>query len=129
MKNILFYIVMIALVSCKVQQVSITNTEWKLVKIHAEDLASVNPSITLSLDDSQKKVSGFAGCNRFFGGYELNQSMLKFSNMGSTKMFCEDKSALEDKYFKALGEVQSFKSESGKLFLLVGSTVILEFKK
>ena len=129
MKNILFYIVMIALVSCKAQQVSITNTEWRLVKLNAEDLSSVNPPITLSLDEVQKKVNGFAGCNRFFGGYELNQSMLKFGNMGSTKMFCEDKSALEDKYFRALGEVQSFKSESDKLFLLAGSTVILEFKK
>ena len=129
MKNILFYIVLTALVSCKAQQVSITNIEWKLIKVYDEDLAELNPPITLLLDEAQKKVSGLAGCNRFFGGFELSQSTLKFGNMGSTKMYCQDKSALEDKYFKALGEVQSFQSENGKLSLLTGEKVILEFKK
>jgi len=57
------------------------------------------------------------------------RSTFKFSNTGSTKMFCQDKSAIEDKYFKALSEVQSYKSENGNLFLLTGEKVILEFKK
>lgn len=129
MKKILFLIVLISSLGCKPQQISITNTEWKLVKMYEEDLSALNPPLTLNLDEAQKKVSGFAGCNRFFGGYELNQSTLKFGNTGSTKMFCQDKSEIEGKYFKALGEVQSFKSESGKLFLLAGEKIILEFKK
>jgi heat shock protein HslJ len=129
MKKTLFFILLIVSLGCKNQQVSITNTEWKLVKIDNEDFSSLNPPITISLDEAQKKVSGFAGCNRFFGGYELNQSTLKFGNIGSTKMFCQDKSEIEDKYFKALGEVQSFKSESDKLFLLTGERIVLEFKK
>ena len=129
MRKILFITVLIAFVSCKTQQVSITSTEWKLVKMYDEDHSSLTPPITLSLDEVQKKASGFAGCNQFFGGYELNQSTLKFTNTGSTKMYCQDKSAIEDKYMKALGEVQSYKSEDGNLFLLTGEKVILEFKK
>jgi heat shock protein HslJ len=129
MKRILLFIILIVSLGCKTQQVSITNTEWKLVKLYDEDFSSLNPPITLKLDEAQKKINGFAGCNQFFGGYELNQSTLKFSNTGSTKMFCQDKSEIEDKYFKALGEVQSFKSESGKLFLITGEKTILEFKK
>lgn len=82
----------------------------------------------LSLDEAQK-INGFAGCNRFFGSYELSESKIQFSGIGSTKMFCQDKSATEDKYLKALSEVQSFRSGSGKLFLLAGEKTVLEFKK
>lgn len=129
MRKILLFIILIVGLSCKTQQVSITNTEWKLVKLYGEDLSALNPPITLTINEAQKKINGFAGCNRFFGGYDLNQSALKFSNTGSTKMFCQDKSEIEDKYFKALSEVQSFQSESGKLFLITGEKTILEFKK
>jgi heat shock protein HslJ len=129
MRKIFLFIVLIVSLGCKTQQISITNTEWKLVKMYDEDLSALTPPLTLTLDEAQKKISGFAGCNRFFGGYELNQSTLKFGNTGSTKMFCQDKSEIESNYFKALGEVQSFKSENEKLFLLSGEKIILEFKK
>ena len=128
MKNIIFYIVLIVLASCKVQPVLITNTAWRLVELNGEDVSNLNPPLTLSLDDAQK-INGFAGCNRFFGTYELNELKIKFSGIGSTKMFCQDKSDTEDKYLKALSEVQSFKSESGKLFLVAGEKTVLEFNK
>lgn len=130
----------LALVSCKPQQVStatsepqpvstsITNTEWKLIRLNGEDVSALNPPITLLLNAAQMKVSGFAGCNRFFAGYELNQSSLRFSAMGATKMYCQDKSPVEDKYLKALSEVQSFKSANGTL-VLTGEKVDLEFTK
>lgn len=129
MKNILLCFAIISLVGCTAPQIPITNTEWKLVKLYDEDFSALNPPITLTLDDAQKKVNGFAGCNHFFGGYEMNQSTLKFSNLGATKMYCQDKSAVEDNYFKALSEVQSFKLDDNKLLLLTGEKVVLEFKK
>lgn len=128
MRNIIFYIVLMATASCKIQPVSITNTEWRLVELTGEDVSNINPPLTLSLDETQK-INGFAGCNRFFGSYKIGESSLQFSGIGSTKMYCQDKSDTEDKYLKALSEVQSFKSESGKLFLLVGEKIVLEFKK
>jgi heat shock protein HslJ len=140
MKNIIFCLLFLVLVSCKPQQAStaasepqpvstsITNTEWKLIRLNGEDVSALNPPLTLSLDAAQMKVSGFAGCNRFFGGYELNQSSLRFSAMGATKMYCQDKSPIEDKYLKALSEVQSFKSANGTL-VLSGEKADLEFTK
>ena|SRR5688572_25681637 len=129
MKNIVLYIVLLALTSCKTQQVAITSIEWKLVQLNSEDVASVDPPLTLLLNETQMKISGFAGCNRFFGSYQLGESNLQFSGLGSTKMYCQDKSATEDKYLKALNEVQSFKIEGDKLVLLAGEKTILEFKK
>ena len=140
MKNIVLCILVFAIGSCKPQQVStgsgepqpaspsITNVEWKLIRLNGEDVSALNPPLTLLLDAAQMKVSGFAGCNRFFGGYELNQSSLRFSAMGATKMYCQDKSSVEDKYLKALSEVQSFKSANGTL-VLTGEKADLEFTK
>ena len=127
MKNIIFYIVLIALGSCKIQPVSITNIEWRLVELNGEDVSKINPPLTLSLDGAHK-INGFAGCNRFFGSYELNESKIQFSGLGSTKMYCQEKSATEDKYLKALSEVESFLPKGGRL-LLISKTVLLEFKK
>ena len=46
--------------------------------------------LNISFNDSTKQVSGFSGCNRFFGSYSLNNSSLKFGAMGSTNMFCDE---------------------------------------
>lgn len=93
-----------------------------------DDLSGTNPPITLTLDETGK-VSGHAGCNRFFGSYQSTDNSITFSGFGSTKMFCKDKMTVEDKYLKALGTVQSFKSDGTKLYFSDGSTVILEFNK
>lgn len=117
------------LFACKTQQVSIANTEWKLVKIENQEVASFDPPITLSFDEKQMKVNGFAGCNRFFGTYQSEGSKITFSGLGSTKMFCQDKMDVEDNYFKALGMVQSFKFAEDRLTMLADNQLILEFRK
>ncbi|HEY3429245.1 MAG TPA: META domain-containing protein [Cyclobacteriaceae bacterium] len=126
-----FFLLLLALISlsCKPQQVSISAIEWKLVKLENTDVSSLNPPVTLLLDEQQKKISGFAGCNRFFGSYQTENSSITFSGMGSTKMFCQDTMKVEDDYFKALGTVQSYRREGDKLFLLAGDRVVMEFKK
>ena len=129
MKNILRCILLLMLVGCKTQTATLTNIEWKLIKMNGDDLSAMNPPVTLSLDENQKKVNGYAGCNRFFGAYGSGDSSIKFTGLGSTKMFCQDKMKVEDAYFKALSEIQSFKTEGGKLYLISGSNVILEFTK
>ncbi len=128
MKN-LFLILVILLVSCKAQQVSIMNAEWKLTKMGDQDLSTVNPPVTLTLDEAKKGISGHGGCNRYFGGYQSSGETISFTGLGSTKMFCQDTQPIEDAYFKALGTVQSYKTEGNKLYLLAERKVVLEFNK
>ena len=66
----------------------------------------------ITLESSDKKVFGRAGCNRFFGVYEQNESQLTFSGMGATKMACPDME-VEGKVMKAINEVKSFDVLSG----------------
>ncbi len=129
MRGILIFITLVILISCKAQQVAITNVEWKLVKMGDTDLSTVGQPVTLTLDEPNKKISGFAGCNRFFGGYQSTEATLSFTGIGSTKMFCQDRMPIEDAYFQSLSSVQAYKIEGNKLYLLLEDKVMLEFSK
>lgn len=93
------------------------------------DLSTLQQRPTLTLDEPSKKISGYAGCNHFFGTYQSNGKTILFMGLGSTKMFCEDRMHIEDAYFKALSTVQAYKTEKNKLYLLVEGKVMLEFSK
>lgn len=115
------------ILGCQTPQTSIATTEWKLVKMYGEDFSKLNSPITLQFSETDHNVSGFGGCNRFFGSYEQTNSTLKITGIGSTKMYCQETMAVEDKYFKALQEVQSLTLKQKTLYLLAGNEVILEF--
>lgn len=68
------------------------------------DVSNFNLSITFN--KNTKQVSGFSGCNRFFASYTLENNVLKFDSLGSTKMLCEVASNdIEQKFIKALSKV------------------------
>lgn len=134
MKRSLILILVLLIASCKAQQgstptVSITAVEWKLTKMGDRDLSAVNPAVTLTLDETKKGISGHGGCNRYFGGYQSTGETISFTGLGSTKMFCQDTQSIEDAYFKALGTIQSYKTEGNTLYLLAEGKVVLEFSK
>lgn len=41
---------------------------------------------------TKKDFGGSSGCNTFFGSYEDSQQTLQFSNVGTTKKMCDEKS-------------------------------------
>ena len=85
------------------------------------------PTITFS-DDA--KISGFAGCNRFFGGYTLSGRVISFSNLGATKMFCQEAMPLEDAYLKLLSTERRALFSDSKLILTGddGNQMIFRYK-
>jgi heat shock protein HslJ len=127
MKYIVYSTLLILIVGCQTPQTILATTEWKLVKMYGEDFSSLSSPVTLQFSEAHHKVSGFGGCNRFFGSYEQTNSTLKITGLGSTKMYCQETMAVEDKYFKALQEVQSHTLKQKTLYLLAGNKVILEF--
>jgi hypothetical protein len=59
--------------------------------INSLNRENISPyKLNISFNDSTKQVSGFSGCNRFFGTYSLDNGSLKFGVLGSTKMLCDD---------------------------------------
>ena len=80
------------------------NTYWKLVHLGNEPV--VGPTGRrephLRLVPEGMRVQGFGGCNRFFGGYELEAQKLRFLKMGMTRMACPDGMDQEQAFLKAL---------------------------
>lgn len=69
----------------------IASNNWKLIQLNNIGKDYKNASITFDLN--QNRVSGNAGCNNFFGSFEINADYINFSQMGSTKMACMDEEA------------------------------------
>lgn len=101
---------------------ALENIEWHLSGLSQNDAVVstwVDEQITLTLKDGQ--ANGFAGCNTYFGGYEVTESDLTFSALGSTKMACEgDAGQRETEFLTALENVASFSIARGQLTLLDG---------
>ncbi len=76
---------------------------YRINTLNGEDVSSNKLYITFN--DNTKQVSGFSGCNWFFGSYTLNNLSLKFGELGTTKMLCnEDANKLEIILLKAIGK-------------------------
>jgi heat shock protein HslJ len=96
--------------------------DWRLVEVGGTPVSPLpnerQPNILL--DPVKKRVSGFSGCNNFFGGYELDGPSLKFGLIGSTRRACPDlETALETDVFKALDETRAWNMEDSMLLLLL----------
>lgn len=77
---------------------------------------SFSKAITMSFDESSLKVTGFAGCNSYFGSYALENNTIKFGQISSSKKFCRtDVMQLENHFIKALNMVNSFVIEDGNI--------------
>jgi len=95
----------------------IEGVEWKLESLNGSSvkLNSGKP-ITLSFDGVKQGIGGTAVCNKYFGSYVTNSGKLSFSEIGSTKMMCDD-NINESDYFSMLGAVDGYNISGGKLNL------------
>jgi heat shock protein HslJ len=110
---------------------SIEGVEWKLVELNGKPAgkgADGQPA-TLTLTAAGTRANGYAGCNRFFGSYTLTGSALKFGLLGMTRMACPESDALETAYTRALAATASQRLVKGRLELLSGNTVLLQFTR
>ncbi|HKC52812.1 MAG TPA: META domain-containing protein [Myxococcota bacterium] len=98
---------------------AITDRDWALIALgeKSDPIGSGERPVTLRLESSTSRASGFAGCNHYSGPYELGSGKLSFGPTVSTKMFCESSQAVEDAYLAALGKVSSWELANGGLTL------------
>ncbi|MGM5630397.1 META domain-containing protein [Apibacter raozihei] len=102
---------------------------WELVKMNgksAKDLFDKVP--TLSFDKAESRVQGFAGCNRYSGGFALEGNKFIISRLVTTRMMCQNKND-EYGFTQAMESVNIAKYEGNNLFLFKDGQLILEFVK
>lgn len=93
------------------------NGKWQLVSMKIGKALPVQlpvKSITLNID--KEKIGGNGGCNAYGGSFSQTGKTVKFSDIFSTKMWC-DNSPIENQYFAALGKSVNFELEEDELIL------------
>jgi putative lipoprotein len=89
---------------------------WRPSSISVESLAPETLIYVAFSEDG--KVTGFGGCNRFFGGYTVSGNSIKIGPLASTRKGCPDTLNLEIEFFKALQEAETFEQTDEGLVLL-----------
>lgn len=103
-------------------QPSISNTKWVL----ADNVKGKTP--TLNIEGT--KISGNAGCNNYFGGVATDATSGTFSTsqMGSTKMFCDNMS-VEDNFLQMMHKANKYVVSGSTLELYQDNLLLLKFNK
>ena len=120
MRQIVFCFLAVSLFfSCKAAEksASLTGTKWVLESMNGREVKLKEPTSEVFMTLEDGKVNGKAGCNSFFGSYELGEgNQLDFGPMGATKMACPDMD-IEVFFFTMLDSTRIYTIEGNKLSL------------
>ena len=104
--------------------------KWVLVSYGEQgDLTSVieGTRVTATFESAEGQVRGSAGCNNYFGDYEVDDG-LSISTLGHTEMYCMDPEGVMDQeteYLKLLGTAENYRIQDGKLQIDCGDRLVL----
>lgn len=74
--------------------------------------------LSILFDQNSQKISGFAGCNRYFSSFTVNNDGLNLGALGMTRKACGKNSGIEHRYSKMLSQVSFFQLSDKQLMLL-----------
>ncbi|MEJ2385323.1 MAG: YbaY family lipoprotein, partial [Xanthomonadales bacterium] len=108
----------------------LVNTYWKLVEVAGNPVTTPENQreahMVLAIEES--RVQGNAGCNRFFGSYEVDGDSVSFSQTGSTMMACPEGMDTEKAFLAALEKVDRYEIEGQTLAVYGGDEVLARFE-
>lgn len=95
----------------------LADTKWQLTELMGQQLPADNP-VYIVFSSKEARVHGHAGCNRFFGGYELKSDtmQLRISDVGMTQMACMADN-YESEFLQALQSFDNFNLTDEQLTL------------
>lgn len=83
----------------------LTNKKWALTQLSGKAIDNQNKERIphIIFDAEEDRVHGYAGCNSFFGKYQIEaDGTVRFENIASTKMYCSETMELETTFLHAL---------------------------
>lgn len=91
-------------------EAGLLNAKWVLVALNDEpvELEREEQRPHFTLEAEENRMTGFTGCNRMFGTYEIEGERLSFGPIGATKMACMDTMDLERDFLKAIEATASY---------------------
>ncbi|MCP4358634.1 MAG: META domain-containing protein [Chloroflexi bacterium] len=102
----------------------LNGTSWVLQSMQGNALVE-NSETTIAFQDGG--VNGVAGCNNYFGSYQIDGNHIDMGPIGSTEMFCEPEAlmAQETAYLGTLRLATQFQIEDDQLILMDEEETIL----
>jgi putative lipoprotein len=96
---------------------ALQGTEWLAQQIDGRSVLDIVQS-TLSIE-AGGRISGSAGCNRFFGTASVQDGVLSVGPLGTTRMACmPDQMDQEKSFLDAIAQTRAFHVEGNRLVLL-----------
>ena len=130
----LLLIVVLGLIACSTGtgEAMLEDTAWVLESYgEPGNLKAViaDTEITAEFASAEETVKGSAGCNSYFGSYELKGSQLSIPGpIGVTEMYCmEPKGVMdqEQEYLAVLQLAESYEIDGDELQINCGSQVLI----
>lgn len=110
----------------------IAGTSWRLVSVRGAALTTseLDADAHLTIERGGSRATGRGGCNGFGAAVVLDGAGIRFSQIVSTKMAC-DNLDLEGRFFAALEEARAWRISDGQLELLddAGSTLAVFIRR
>lgn len=105
----------------------IGENDWKLIQMN--NVGKDYGRASIKFDLTEKRVSGNSGCNNFFGSYKAEAEYISFTQMGSTKMLCDEESnQTEREFLKMISDKKlRFDVADQTLNLYDGNRLVLMF--
>jgi heat shock protein HslJ len=133
-KYLLLLLISITLFSCAAldqdgDRPVLGGIKWTLSAIEGKSY-SLGDKAVIEFDTKENSVKGKAACNGFSAEYEpLTDNRITFSEITSTKMYCEGVMDIENQMLTNLSKVKRYEIKAGKLYLFGDDHLLLTFKK
>ncbi len=98
----------------------LAGSEWRVAEIEGRDAAGAG-----TLRFTATSVRGKAACNSFFGSFREAGTSIKIDGITSTRMLCNGRMQLEQKFLSALSKAIAYRIESGTLLLTAADGRVL----
>ncbi len=123
----------VLLASCTAMQPTadlpkLSESQWKLTSILKRPVNYADRAF-LKFDEKENKISGKAVCNSFFGEYEMIGQKISFTQVGSTKMYCEGIMDDENQIITQLQKTTRYEVKANMLYLYAGDVLALTYKR
>ena len=105
---------------------ALLGTTWRLTELGGKPapLGQDGKAATLELIAEGNRASGFSGCNRMTGPYELHGDSLRLGPLALTRMACMKGMDLEKQYVETLQRTRAYRQSAAKLELLDSSGIL-----
>ena len=117
--------------ACSSGAVDLGGKTWVLKSYgDAADPTQVIVGTEVTAEFADGEVGGSAGCNHYFGSYEVDGEKLTFGPLASTEMYCMDPEGRMDQeyaYLQALGKAEKYEVKDGKLTITCTDGSVVTF--